>query len=293
MILPSLSDRTILCLQAGEVNTGAFDPFEVLIARAKDAGAWVHIDGAFGLWARASASTRHLAQGAEGADSWTTDGHKWLNVPYDSAMAICREPSHLAETMNSDADYATASLDAQKNITLEFSRRARGIAVWAALRTLGKAGVDELVARHCRQARRLAEGLRQAGFEILNRVVLNQVLFRSETDEATRAIREAAEASGKIDRFLHRETPPNRAPPPPIRSASIFPGPTALRWTPSPICTAHAGIRRPRSTHPGSWPGKGAVSSKSKSRFARGFSGRSEPSRFPVIALFRPKNSWH
>lgn len=196
--LPTLNDRTILCLQAGEVNTGEFDPFVPLIKRAKDAGAWVHVDGAFGLWARASAAKRDLTQGIEGADSWTVDGHKWLNTPYDGAMGICRNPQALAEAMNSDAAYASASADSQKNLGIEFSRRARGIAIWAALRTLGRNGIAEMIERHCNQAKRLAEGLEAAGFEVLNRVVLNQVLVRLDSDDATNRCREAAVATGRI-----------------------------------------------------------------------------------------------
>lgn len=196
--LPPLDRRTLLCLQAGEVNTGEFDPFEPLIARAREAGAWVHVDGAFGLWARASEAKRSLTTGVEDADSWTTDGHKWLNTPYDGAMAICRDHDVLAGAMNSDAAYATAAADSQKNLGLEFSRRARGIPIWAALRSLGRDGVAALVERHCRQAERLARGLAAAGFEILNRVRLNQVLARLESDEATQALQQAAAASGRI-----------------------------------------------------------------------------------------------
>ena len=196
--LPELDQRTILCLQAGDVNTGEFDPFSEIIPRAREAGAWVHVDGAFGLWARASGQLAHLAAGVEQADSWTTDGHKWLNTPYDGAMAICRDADALAASMNSDAVYATASRDAQKNLTTEFSRRARGVPIWAALRSLGRSGVAEMVERHCRQAKRLAEGLKMAGFTVLNRVVLNQVIARDDRDETTVAIREAAQASGEI-----------------------------------------------------------------------------------------------
>lgn len=196
--LPELDDLTILCLQAGEVNTGEFDLFEPLIARAHEAGAWVHVDGAFGLWARAAESTRHLTHGIEQADSWTTDGHKWLNTPYDGAMGICRDAGAMAAAMNSDAVYATASADSQKNLGLEFSRRPRGIPIWAALRTLGRRGVAEMVERHCRQARRLADGLRDAGFEVVNRVRLNQVLVRLESEDATKAIQAAAEKTGRL-----------------------------------------------------------------------------------------------
>lgn len=196
--LPPLDDMTILCLQAGEVNTGEFDPFAEIIPAARAAGAWIHVDGAFGLWARASSGKRALTNGVEQADSWTTDGHKWLNTPYDSAMGICRDGDALAAAMNSDAAYATAARDAQKNLTLEFSRRARGIPIWAALRSMGRKGVAEMVDRHCAQAQRLAEGLRLAGFTILNRVVLNQVLVAGRDDAETIALQRAAEASGRI-----------------------------------------------------------------------------------------------
>lgn len=195
--LPALDERTLLILQAGEVNTGEFDRFAELIPRARAAGAWVHVDGAFGLWARASSSA-HLAEGVELADSWTSDGHKWLNTPYDSAMAICRDADALAAAMNSDAAYATASKDAQKNLTLEFSRRARGVAIWAALASLGRDGLREMIDRHIRQAFELAEALRAGGYRVLNRVVLNQVLVRADSDEQTIAIREAAQASGEV-----------------------------------------------------------------------------------------------
>ncbi|PIA66689.1 aspartate aminotransferase family protein [Ectopseudomonas toyotomiensis] len=195
--LPELDERTLLILQAGEVNTGEFDRFAELIAIAREANAWVHVDGAFGLWARASSSA-HLLEGVELADSWTTDGHKWLNTPYDSAMAICRDADALAAAMNSDAAYASASKDAQKNLTLEFSRRARGIAIWAALAHLGRTGLKAMIDRHIRQAEELASTLRNAGYQVLNRVVLNQVLVRGDTDEQTIAIRQAAQASGEV-----------------------------------------------------------------------------------------------
>ncbi len=196
--LPGLNDRTILCLQAGEVNTGEFDPFTPLIKQARDAGAWVHVDGAFGLWARASKEKCHLLNGVDGADSWTSDGHKWLNTPYDGAFGICRDADALAGAMNSDASYSSSSADSQKNLGIEFSRRARGIAIWAALRTLGRKGIAEMVNRHCRQARMLADGLDAAGFEVLNRVVLNQVLVRLDSDDATNRLREHAADSGRI-----------------------------------------------------------------------------------------------
>lgn len=195
--LPELDASTILCLQAGEVNTGEFDPFAELIPRAKAAGSWVHVDGAFGLWARASSSAQ-LAEGIEQADSWTTDGHKWLNTPYDGAMAICRDADALASAMNSDAAYATASKDAQKNLNLEFSRRARGVPIWAALASLGRDGLRHMIDTHIRQARHLGARLQQAGYQVLNRVVLNQVLVCADTDAQTQAIRQAAQASGLV-----------------------------------------------------------------------------------------------
>lgn len=196
--LPALDASTILCLQAGEVNTGSFDRFAEIIPHAKAAGAWVHVDGAFGLWARASGELRALTLGIEGADSWTTDGHKWLNTPYDGAMAICRDRQVLAAAMNSDAVYAMSSADSQKNLGIEFSRRARGIPIWAAMRSLGREGIAALVERHCRLARALAQGLSAAGFTVLNDVALNQVLFRLDTDKATRAAHAAALATGKL-----------------------------------------------------------------------------------------------
>ncbi len=194
--LPQMDANTLLVLQAGEVNTGEFDLFADIIPRAKAAGAWVHVDGAFGLWARAAPELQPLTQGIEGADSWTTDGHKWLNTPYDGAMAICRNPQALARVMNSDAAYSTASADAQKNLTLEFSRRARGIPIWAALRTLGRQGVAEMVTRHHLQAQRIGAALREEGFEVLNRVVLNQVLVRGVDDAATHSILQQVQDSG-------------------------------------------------------------------------------------------------
>jgi aromatic-L-amino-acid decarboxylase len=195
--LPPLDATTVLCLQAGEVNTGECDPFSAIIPRARAAGAWVHVDGAFGLWTRASTTRRVLTEGVEAADSWTVDGHKWLNTPYDGAMGICRAADALAGAMNSDAAYASAPADSQKNLGIEFSRRARGIPIWAVLRSLGRRGVAAMIDRHCAQARRLAEGLRASGYTVLNRVVMNQVLVRLESDEATRRVRQAAVDSGE------------------------------------------------------------------------------------------------
>ncbi len=196
--LPPLDDRTILVLQAGEVNTGELDPFTDLIPAARRAGSWVHVDGAFGLWARASRTHRGLADGVDAADSWTTDAHKWLNTPYDGAMVIVRDAAALAGAMNADAVYSSAAADAQKNLTLEFSRRARGVPVWAALRTLGHQGVAELVDRNIRLAQAIGTGLREAGYTVRNRVVLNQVLVSADTPEQTEAVVHAAQRSGRV-----------------------------------------------------------------------------------------------
>jgi glutamate/tyrosine decarboxylase-like PLP-dependent enzyme len=195
--MPEVDATTIVILQAGEVNSGEFDPFEALIGRAHAAGAWVHVDGAFGLWARAS-KHRALTAGIDLADSWTVDGHKWLNTPYDCAMVIVRDADELTAAMNSDAAYSGSSERSQKNLTLEFSRRARGISVWAALRTLGRDGVADLVERTMDLARSAADQIRAAGYDILNRVVLNQVIVAAETPEETARVLSAAQASGLV-----------------------------------------------------------------------------------------------
>jgi glutamate/tyrosine decarboxylase-like PLP-dependent enzyme len=195
--LPHITGPTILCLQAGNVNTGAFDPLGEIIARARDAGAWVHVDGAFGLWARASSSCAPLAHGIELADSWATDAHKWLNVPYDSGLAFVRDAPALRAAMAVTADYLpTSQLRNPSDYTPELSRRARGVEIWAALAHLGRAGVAELVERCCRHARRFATGLAAAGHTILNDVVLNQVLVSFGSADRTRAVIEALQREG-------------------------------------------------------------------------------------------------
>ncbi len=185
--LPRLDGRTLLCLQAGEVNSGAFDPFADIIDRAKAAGAWVHIDGAFGLWARACRELDHLTDAIDRADSWAADAHKWLNVPYDSGLVICRDREAIHTAMGIKAAYLDDRLVSEPCwMTPELSRRARGIEVYAALRSLGRSGVSGMIARCCRHARRFAQGLNEAGFEILNDVALNQVLVRFGGDDQTR-----------------------------------------------------------------------------------------------------------
>jgi glutamate/tyrosine decarboxylase-like PLP-dependent enzyme len=187
--LQSADGPTIVCAQAGEVNTGAFDPFEEIADAAVEHGAWLHVDGAFGLWAAASPQLCGLVRGAERADSWITDAHKWLNVPYDSALVLCADIEAHRAAMTVTASYLIQDDDTvydQVNWVPEFSRRARGFAIYAALRSLGRSGIAELVERACACARRFAEGIVQLpGVELLNEVVLNQVLFRFESDERT------------------------------------------------------------------------------------------------------------
>jgi glutamate/tyrosine decarboxylase-like PLP-dependent enzyme len=175
--LPEISKTTIICIQAGNVNTGAFDPAAEICAAASDAGAWVHVDGAFGLWAAAAPERAHLCDGINQADSWATDAHKWLNVPQDSGIVICRKPENLYAAMSTDAAYLVGDGSPEPHHSVpEMSRRARGIEIWAALRSLGKSGVADLIEKTCRQASRFASGLREAGYQILNDVILNQVL---------------------------------------------------------------------------------------------------------------------
>ena len=193
---------TIVCVQAGEINTGAFDSIEEAADAAERHGAWLHVDGAFGLWAAAAPSLRHLLKGVERADSWATDAHKWLNVPHDSGIAFCRHPDAHRAAMGIRAAYLVQADDGgprdQMDWNPEFSRRARGFAVYAALRSLGRSGVAELVERSCAHAHRFATELaRLPGCTILNDVVLNQVLFRFETDEETAAVLAAVQASGE------------------------------------------------------------------------------------------------
>jgi len=175
--LPPIDNRTIVSIQAGNVNTGAFDAAAEICSRARRAGAWVHVDGAFGLWAAAAPARAHLTAGIAEADSWATDCHKWLNVPYDSGLALVREPEHLRAAMTISAAYLQTSAAREPwQYTPEASRRARGIEVWAGLRSLGRNGLAEMIERDCTLAARFADGLRQAGHSILNDVVLNQVL---------------------------------------------------------------------------------------------------------------------
>jgi glutamate/tyrosine decarboxylase-like PLP-dependent enzyme len=191
---------TIVCSQLGEVNTGACDDLNAIADAATEAGAWHHVDGAFGLWAAAAPSLRHLTAGVERADSWATDAHKWLNVPYDNGIAFCAHPEAHQKALGIRSEYLVYTDEAREPLDWnpEHSRRARGFTVYAALRSLGRSGVADLVERSCARARDLAAALRELqGCEILNDVVLNQVLLRFEDDEATDAVVAGVQASGE------------------------------------------------------------------------------------------------
>jgi glutamate/tyrosine decarboxylase-like PLP-dependent enzyme len=195
--IPALKEPAIICLQTGNVNTGAFDPAAEICAIARDSASWVHVDGAFGLWAAACADRAHLASGIPDAHSWATDAHKWLNVPYDSGLVFVRDPRHLKASMSSSAAYLIAGDEREpSHFTPELSRRARGIEVWAALRSLGRSGLSDLIERNCRYARRFAEGLAAAGHRVLNEVVLNQVLVTFGDAERTRQVIAAVQQEG-------------------------------------------------------------------------------------------------
>jgi glutamate/tyrosine decarboxylase-like PLP-dependent enzyme len=193
---------TVVCLQAGNVNSGACDNLVAATAVAHQHGAWVHVDGAFGLWAGANPATRHLVAGLETADSWATDGHKWLNVPYDSGYVFCAHPESHYSAMSFTAAYLTGhgqgGLRAPSDYVPESSRRARGFATWAALRELGRGGVAELVEQCCALARRFARQLsRLEGVTVVNDVVLNQVLVHFGDDENTDRVVEEVQRAGE------------------------------------------------------------------------------------------------
>ena len=201
--LPALSGPTIVCIQAGNVNSGAFDPAGEICRVAHEAGAWVHVDSAFGLWAGAAPERAHLVAGVDQADSWATDAHKWLNVPYDSGLVFCRERRHLRAALSHIR--AAYLLDGEPNqprepmeLTPEMSRRARGIEVWAALHSLGRSGLAEMIERCCRLATRFAEKLSAAGFTILNEVTLNQVLVSFGDDAFTNRVIRAVQQEGTL-----------------------------------------------------------------------------------------------
>ncbi len=197
---PDISSPAIVCLQAGNVNTGSFDPMAEIIPRAKESGAWVHIDGAFGFWAAASPRLSHLAAGMELADSWATDAHKYLNVPYDSGLALVRNPSTLERLMSVEAAYLLEGEMAQDPglYAPEMSRRARGVPTWAVLKTLGRVGLADAIERTVLMAQRFADAIADDGFSILNEVVLNQVLVSFGTPEETKRVIERIQLDGTM-----------------------------------------------------------------------------------------------
>ena len=195
--LPRIDGPAILCLQAGNVNSGAFDAVGPLTDWARRGGAWVHVDGAFGIWALAAPSLAGLAEGFAEADSWAFDAHKWLNVPYDCGVAMVRDRAALLAAMSISGAYLMpGDLRDAMNFGPESSRRARGVEVWAALSALGRSGLADLIERNCAQARRMAEGLRLAGVEILNDVVLNQVVVAFGDDARTNRVIDRVQRDG-------------------------------------------------------------------------------------------------
>lgn len=198
--LPKITGPTIVCVQVGNVNSGACDDVKVIGRTAREQGAWVHVDGAFGLWARVAPTRAHLVEGIEHADSWATDAHKWLNVPYDSGVAFVREADALRKSMAVSAEYLPTET-ANRNpsdYTPELSRRGRGVDIWAALRSLGRKGVSEMIESNCRQARRFGDALAAAGFKVLNDVVLNQVVVQFGDAARTRQVIAAIQRDGTL-----------------------------------------------------------------------------------------------
>ena len=195
--MPQLNDPTIVALQAGNVNTGHSDPLAEVTAMARSVGAWVHVDGAFGLWAAAAPGRRWQVAGLEQADSWATDAHKWLNVPYDNAVAIVGDGDALARSMRADGAYLPSGGErSPMQLGLQMSQRARAVPVWAVLRTMGRSGLADLIERSCRLATRFADGLAAGGAEVLHEVVLNQALVRFDDDVTTTRVIEGVQAEG-------------------------------------------------------------------------------------------------
>jgi len=227
--LPRITGPTILCVQAGNVNTGAFDPMVEIIPEARGQGAWVHVDGAFGFWAAVSERLEGLAAGQELADSWATDAHKYLNVPYDSGLALVRDPAALARVMSIEAAYLPHDEIALDPGTYapELSRRARGVPTWAVLKTLGRRGLAELVERTVRLAQLFATRLEAAGFEILNDVVLNQVLVGFASPDETHEVIAKIQAEGVM-----------------FAGPTVWQGKTAMRISVSGYSTTEEDVER-------------------------------------------------
>jgi len=197
---PDISPPDIVCVQAGNVNTGSFDPMDEIVPKAKESGAWVHVDGAFGFWAAASPRLAHLTTGMELADSWATDAHKYLNVAYDAGLALVRNPSDLERLMSVNAAYLIEGHIGEDPglYAPEMSRRARGVPTWAVLKSLGRSGLTEMIDRSAEMARRFADGMRDAGYTILNEVVLNQVLVDFGDPEKTLRVVQQVQADGTM-----------------------------------------------------------------------------------------------
>jgi glutamate/tyrosine decarboxylase-like PLP-dependent enzyme len=196
--IPDVGADAIVCLQAGNVNSGASDSFSDLIPKAKNEGAWVHVDGAFGLWATVSPEKSHLVKGVQLADSWAVDAHKWLNTPYDCGISICRNPESVHEVMTTIAPYLSSNnIVPPKDMVPEFSRRARGVEVWAAIKEMGREGITDLINRCCKHAEHLAAGLKGMGYEILNDVALNQVVATIGTADDIQAITSLVQNEGE------------------------------------------------------------------------------------------------
>ena len=196
--LPALDDRCLLILQAGNVNSGAFDPIRAACERAQAAGAWVHIDGAFGLWAAACPSLAHLTDGLELAQSWSVDGHKTLNTPYDNGISLCADPEAMVKALQNSGAYIMYSQQRDGMLyTPEMSRRARAVDLWATLKYLGRAGIDRLVLSLHERARQFSVELREAGFEVINEVVFNQAMIRVGDQARTDALVAAIQRSGE------------------------------------------------------------------------------------------------
>ncbi len=226
--LPPLSARTIVCIQAGNVNTGAFDPAEEICDRAHQQEAWVHVDGAFGLWARVSRKFEHLTRGVEKADSWATDAHKWPNAGYDNGVVLVRDAVALQASMGITAAYLEPGSRREPMFHVpESSRRARGVELWAALKSMGRSGLCALVERTCAHAQRFARGLRDADFEVLNDVVINQVLVSFGRPEVTREVIRRVQEEGSC-----------------WCGGTVWQGKTAMRISVSAWATAEADVER-------------------------------------------------
>jgi len=196
--IPKPKGPTIICVQAGDVNSGCFDPIDEIIKKSKSDDVWIHVDGAFGLWVLVSSRYKHLGQGIEKADSWSVDAHKWLNVPYDSGIALVKDAEALRSAMSISASYITSTPGKRQPIeyTPELSRRARGVEIWTAIASLGRKGIAEIVERTCAHAQNAAKRLTDAGYEILNDVVINQVLVSFGSTEKTEKVIKAIQEDG-------------------------------------------------------------------------------------------------